>query len=706
MNPVYRETGPSRHNDERHPVRNRPYGVIVHVLRAILPIFQRRSSFPIDRAMTTSRTRDILRRALEPGSAPADDDAFPLKPKRRAAPRLWIVAGLVATLILGACTTTPERGGDTTSLIGSLSKSAREHTEQNDYQAAAHDYLRLAELVGGTARADYLLLASGESLKGNFIEGADHTLRLLDQESLSETQSRRKAVLEARLALATQRPEDALKLLSALPTETPPNQELAEIHELRALADERTGQTLAAVRERSARQDLLDSADVDSRHDNEQTLWQMLMALPPDMLEEEPIAPPPDHFSGWITLARLAKSQPSSLSDAEAGLADWRNAYPDHPASPSIIEAVHTRLAQIYHRPKQIALLLPQTGKLAEWAAAFRDAFFMAYYDRGDKAYQPVIRSYDIGDDISSVGGIYDSAVTDGAEFVIGPIRKEAVEALIAHRNTFPVTTLVINYLDEGTDPPAGLIQFGLAPEDEIKQIAQQAWLDGNNEALLLAPTGSWGDRLTGDFEGEWSKLGGRVLETQRYDAEASDFSKPITALLDLDDSERRADLLNRRLGIRADFEPRRRHDADFVYLVANPRVGRLIRPQLKFHYASDLPVYAASSIFAGEDTDRFNRDLDGISFCDIPWVLSADRRTAAYHRTIEQLWPKDANRYTRIYALGVDAYHLIENIETLRTFPHERYFGETGVLSLQNGNRIFRQLQWARFVNGHAKPL
>ncbi|MBI1194298.1 MAG: hypothetical protein GC138_00425 [Gammaproteobacteria bacterium] len=688
------------------PIRNGPHGVFAYVFKAILPIFQRRSSFPINRAMKTSRTRDILRRDRKRASTPAGGNAFRDGPKPVVSAGRWIAAGLVAALFLGACTTTPERGRDTASIVGALLKSAREHVEQNDHQAAAHDYLRLAELATGADRVDDLLLASGESLKGNFIEGAEHTLSLLEQETLTEAQARRKIVLDARLALATQRPDDALKLLSESQPETLSHQELAEIHELRALADERTGQTMEAVRERSARQDLLDASDADTLHDNEQILWQSLMALPPDMLEGETITPPPDHFSGWIALARIAKSQPSSLKDAEEGLAEWRRLYPDHPASPAVIDAVHTRLAQIYHRPKQIALLLPQTGKLAEWAAAFRDAFFMAYYDRGDKAYQPVIRSYDLGDDIASVGDVYDRAVADGAEFVIGPIRKEAVEALIANHRTFPVTTLVINYLDQGSETPAGLIQFGLAPEDEIKQIAQQAWLDGNNEALLLAPTGGWGDRLTGDFENEWSKLGGRVLELQRYDPEASDFSKPITALLDLDDSERRADLLNKRLGIRANFEPRRRHDADFVYLVANPRVGRLIRPQLKFHYASDLPVYAASSIFAGEDTDRFNRDLDGVSFCDIPWVLSGDRRTAAYHRTIDKLWPKDANRYTRIYALGVDAYHLIENIETLRTFPHERYFGETGVLSLQNGNRIFRQLQWARFVNGHAKPL
>jgi len=618
----------------------------------------------------------------------------------------WTILALIGALLLGGCGTTPERGGDTEGLIPILSTSAREHSSQNEYQAAAHDYLRLADLVASTERADYLLLASGESLKGNFIEGADHTLKLLDQEALTDVQMRRKSLLEARLALATQRPEDALSILPSAPPETLSHVVLAEIHELRALAYERTGQAFEAARERAARQDQLAQDSIQDRHDNEQALWQALMRLPPDPAREQGLAPPPDHFSGWLALARLSKGQPGSLQEVEDNLAQWRRLYPGHPASSAIIASVHARLSQIYHRPKQIALLLPQSGKLSEWAGAFRDAFFMAYYDRGDQSYQPTIRVYDIGDDIGSVGAVYDQAVTEGAEFVIGPIRKEAVEALLAARSAFPVTTLVINYLDEATKTPPGLIQFGLAPEDEIKQVAQRAWLDGNNEALLLAPTGSWGDRLTTAFQSEWEQLGGQVLEFQRYDPGASDFSKPITALLNLDDSERRASLLNRRLGIQAKLEPRRRHDADFIYLVANPRVGRLIRPQLKFHYASDLPVYAASSIFAGQDTDRFNRDLDGVAFCDIPWVLSTDAPTLRYHRTIDKLWPKDANRYTRIYALGVDAYHLIENIETLRAFPHERYFGETGVLSLQDGKRIFRQLQWARFVHGHARPL
>jgi len=654
--------------------------------------------------MKTSPIRGSLRHGPESDSLPPFRPTGSRMEKWR---RSRAVAALIGALLLAGCGTVPERGRDMGELTLMLSTSAREHSNQSEYQAAAHDYSRLAELAAPTERAGYLLLATREALKGNFIEGADHTLKLLDQEALTDDQRLRRSLLQARLALATQRPSDALTILSDSPPETLPQSVLAEIHELRALANERVGQTFAATRERAARQDLLGSDDVLSRHDNEQALWQELMTISLDAPEEQrTLAPPPDHFSGWLALARLAKGQPGSLQEVEDGLAQWRRLYPAHPASSAIVDAVHARLSQIYNRPKQIALLLPQSGKLSEWAAAFRNAFFMAYYDRVDHSYQPVIRVYDIGDDIGAVGSVYDQAVADGAEFVIGPIRKEAVEALLAARTAFPVTTLVINYLDEDAKTPPGLIQFGLAPEDEIKQVAQQAWLDGNNEALLLAPNDSWGDRLTTAFQREWEQLGGRVLEFQRYDSEASDFSKPITALLNLDDSERRASLLNKRLGVQAKLEPRRRRDADFVYLVANPRVGRLIRPQLKFHYASDLPVYAASSIFAGQDTNRFNRDLDDVAFCDIPWVLSNDARTLRFHRTIDKLWPKDSNRYTRIYALGVDAYHLIENIETLRAFPHERYFGETGVLSLQNGARIFRQLQWARFVRGHARPL
>merc|ERR1712000_3169 len=72
------------------------------------------------------------------------------------------------------------------------------------------------------------------------------------------------------------------------------------------------------------------------------------------------------------------------------------------------------------------------------------------------------------------------------------------------------------------------------------------------------------------------------------------------------------------------EFEPRRREDADWVFLVALPQQGRMIKPALAFNFANDLPVYATSHVFSGVVNSLKDRDLNGVRFCDVPWLLES----------------------------------------------------------------------------------
>src|SRR5690554_7108230 len=74
------------------------------------------------------------------------------------------------------------------------------------------------------------------------------------------------------------------------------------------------------------------------------------------------------------------------------------------------------------------------------------------------------------------------------------------------------------------------------------------------------------------------------------------------------------------------EFEPRRRQDADWLFLVALPQQARQIKPTLAFNFASDLPVYSTSHVYSGEPNPSKDRDLNGIVFCDTPWLL--DRKS------------------------------------------------------------------------------
>jgi len=249
------------------------------------------------------------------------------------------------------------------------------------------------------------------------------------------------------------------------------------------------------------------------------------------------------------------------------------------------------------------------------------------------------------------------------------------------------------------------IYQFGLAPEDEARQVAERAWLDGHNQAIALIPEGAWGERVLEAFRNDWDLLGGTLLEYQFYPPEKNDFSPQIQALLNLDESRQRHKQLQRILQTTLEFEPRRRQDSDFVFMAAFPRQARLLRPQLKFHYASRLPVYATSHIYTGHIDKNADRDMDGVSFTDIPWVLTDRRTPLPLKQKVMALWPKSVKQYTRFYALGIDAYDIIPSLSTMKNYRYERYHGQTGILHLGINNRIFRKMSWARFKKGVPVP-
>jgi hypothetical protein len=64
------------------------------------------------------------------------------------------------------------------------------------------------------------------------------------------------------------------------------------------------------------------------------------------------------------------------------------------------------------------------------------------------------------------------------------------------------------------------------------------------------------------------------------------------------------------------------------------------------------------------------------------------------------QNWPQQEN-FTRLFALGIDAYHLVYNLDYLQNKDFAFYEGQTGNIQLDEHNRITRKLLWAKFIRG-----
>jgi len=613
--------------------------------------------------------------------------------------RLFRLSPLIITLAITGCALDSQRG--VRSPEHESLQRAQHAEERGDYEAAAREYIALAAETSELKRPAYQLRAATVLLRGNHIEQARRLLGGIDTGTLSANQRVQRQLLAARIALADNNPQQALKLLQPeFPADTPAVLR-ADRYELLAESHQRLGNLAESARQRVQRESLLDPADEDALARNQQTVWQALIRIPAEQLKKISIEPAPDEFAGWVQLAQIARTTDPAAIGAQVDA--WQARYPAHPASREIIDLLLARQQQEVLRPERIALLLPLTGAVKESAEALRDGFLAAYFQRSNRDYRPTLRIYDAGSDPEAAARAYAQAVEDGSDFVVGPLIKQSVNQIV-RSGRIPVPTLTLNYGDADRLVSEQLYQFGLAPEDEARQVAERAWLDGHNHALVLAPEGEWGDRVLQSFDNDWRQYGGVLLEVQRYPAENNDFTAQIEPLLNLDESARRRQDLEKLLQQPLKFEPRRRQDADVIFMAAFPRQGRLLRPQLKFHYAGNLAVYSTSHIFSGVRNQNADRDMDDIIFCDLPWVLAEDSANPLKARTA-RLWPDSFRQYTRFYALGADAYNIIPHLNNLRQFRYEQYNGETGMLQLSATNRLYRQLQWARFGNGLPRP-
>ena len=144
-------------------------------------------------------------------------------------------------------------------------------------------------------------------------------------------------------------------------------------------------------------------------------------------------------------------------------------------------------------------------------------------------------------------------------------------------------------------------------------------------------------------------------------------------------------------------FTPYRRQDVDMIFMAATPKDARQLKPQFKFHYAGEIPVYATSHAFTGQLKKRADRDIDDLNFIDMPWILNPPNRQK---QALINHWPEQ-QRFTRFFALGVDAYNLIPFLGRLQGKSYERFSGQTGNLYLDKSNRIHRELLWAQFNRG-----
>lgn len=575
-----------------------------------------------------------------------------------------------------------------------LKARAEKRVAAQDYQGAAQVYLDSASGLPPDQAGHRQLAAVDYLLRGREWQAARNQIEQINPQVLSAADQDHLKLARTRLLLIDQQTDAALQLLDEIKSpDLLPNAGL-EYYRLRAAANEAAGNLPEAIKQLVWMDGLLTRRD-EIQH-NQQDIWNKLTSLPDAELQNMRQFSSHDTLGGWVELAYLMRLNQYSSAGIEPTLQAWRKDYTGHPAEQSIIPGLQEHAPLARELTGRIALLLPLSGKTANQAAAIRDGIMLAHSLNALSENDIMVYDTDSG----PVWEKYQQAVMAGADFIIGPLLKSRISEL-ASSGQLTIPVLALNQTDQDIGISQPLYQFGLNPEDEAAQAAQRAYLDGHRRTVALIPEGAWGERLLQAFTNTWHATGGTLLAVERYPAHTVDFSKQLTHALGIDESKQRYKALVRLLGRKIVFEPRRRQDVDAVFIVAFPREARLIRPQLQFYRAGDLPIYATSHIYTGVPRPERDSDLNTIHFCDMPWTLGETGDSVLLRSKISELWQTRADRYQRLFALGIDAYRVIPWLDSLGLADTPAFNGMTGLLSMDDSRRLHRRLECAIFKKG-----
>lgn len=440
---------------------------------------------------------------------------------------------------------------------------------------------------------------------------------------------------------------------------------------------------------------MLDSGIISDIQGTQDKIWQALKQTPDSVLASEAQRLVGYTPQGWLELAAIMREPGATLDGQGRRIRDWQYNWASHPAAatlPSELQLI-TTLAQ--QRPENIALALPLSGPLAKAGEAIRDGFLSAFY-QDDSSSDVDINITVFDTNASPFGELYQKILAAKPDLIVGPLMKESL-AELSQQQPLPVPVLALNYLPETSPAPDRLYQFGLGAEDEARQIAARLHADQRDQVLALFPDGDWGNRFEQALNSALAEQGGTILHSVRF-LNAEDLRTVTADLLGINTSRQRAINIEQTIGLNVEFEPRRRQDADAIVMVASPTIARQFKPLFAFYFGGDLPVYAPSLVYEGDAAPSRDRDLNGVRFTDIPWILG-DNNT--FRNETVQAFGAFGGQLGRLFAMGADAYQIGNRLALLDQVDNASLEGQTGHLSMTADGKVRREQQWAQFRNG-----
>ena len=274
-----------------------------------------------------------------------------------------------------------------------------------------------------------------------------------------------------------------------------------------------------------------------------------------------------------------------------------------------------------------VAVLLPLKsatfGRLAEAVRRGIEAGLAAEAPR-ENALPMLV--YPTGDDNKEILDTYDRAIRAGAQFVIGPMTKNAVQAL-AKSSAVSVTTLALAVPDSDVLLPDGMYALGVQLEAEARQIARIAAAQGRRRVAVMGLDNALSRRVGQAFADEFARSGRLVVDQHVFTLDQAKLKRMRDAIVS--------------------------DKVDAVFFALDGAKARQVRPYL----GRTVPAYGTSQLNSTDSTVVGQLDLAGAVFVDMPWLIAPEHAAVMTYPRPEGGFP--TFEAARFHALGIDAWRL-----------------------------------------------
>lgn len=393
-------------------------------------------------------------------------------------------------------------------------------------------------------------------------------------------------------------------------------------------------------------------------------IWFLMQGLKLEQLNNIRPKSTEKEFEAWLNLAKIYQSNIQDPINLTYQLSVWRKHFIRQAVAQILPNSLQRLDSYQSGKPRQIALLLPLSGRLKTLGSIIKQGFEDA---KGDEDI--VLEVFDTTQ--NKLEDILSSAKNRGASMIIGPLLKDKVAEMVQLPAVLGVNVLALNTINTQNNLN-NVCYFGLMPEDEAKATAKKMFNDDVQKVIIFAPNNEFGKRSVNAFVPLWVNLTDDYPDVKYYNKPKDYFE--FLQNIDL-------------------------YDEHGIYILGEPNdvlafKQALNRTQL---LGNKFKIYTSSRSNSPNNGLSFRNSMNGVQFTDISLFSIPD--SAIYKRAL-----KVANgdfSLVRLYALGADAWSLSQNFNKLRFAPDFTLNGLTGELHNTANCTVNRNLTWFEYKKG-----